>query len=96
MSNKIEKMISNFKLKYDYIIIDTAPTLLVSDTYNIFKFFDLTLYVSRQNVTKKHLIEHINKLYRSKLNLNLCVVLNGVTKKGNLYNYNYGYNYGYN
>ena len=96
MSNKIEKMISYFKEKYDYIIIDTAPTLLVSDTYNIFKFFDLTLYVSRQNVTKKHLIEHVNKLYRSKLNLNLCVVLNGVIKKGNLYNYNYGYNYGYN
>lgn len=96
MSNKIEKMISYFKGKYDYIIIDTAPTLLVSDTYNIFKFFDLTLYVSRQNVTKKHLIEHVNKLYRSKLNLNLCVVLNGVIKKGNLYNYNYGYNYGYN
>ena len=45
-------MISYFKGKYDYIIIDTAPTLLVSDTYNIFKFFDLTLYVSRQNVTK--------------------------------------------
>ena len=41
---------------------------------------------------KKHLIEHVNKLYRSKLNLNLCVVLNGVIKKGNLYNYNYGYN----
>lgn len=97
------------KQKYDYILIDTAPVGLVSDTMTIAKLADLVLYIVRANYTLKADIEFINTLYENNRIPNINLILNAVKQKdasrsyyssygryGKGYrNYGYGYGYGY-
>jgi len=79
------------KKDYDYIILDSAPTLLVADSQAILEKSDAVIYLTRCNLTEKELINHVLKLNK---NNNLGVVLNGVGEK-NAYTYGYGYGYSY-
>lgn len=82
---------------YDYIIIDTAPTLLVSDTLTFMSEIDFTLYVVRSGVTEKQLISYSKKLVDDKKIAQMGYVINDIDFKGSYgYGYNYGYGYGYN
>jgi len=54
---KTEEMFTDLEEIYDYIIVDTAPTILVTDTFLINKWADLTLYVVRAGYTEKKLLE---------------------------------------
>ena len=71
---------------------------MVSDTFELSRFIDKTIYVLRQNHTDKKILEFIEELHtNNKLN-NISLVLNSVgsnKKYSYLYNYKYGYNYGY-
>ena len=80
---------------YDYIIIDTAPVGLVTDTLQISRISDLTVYVCREDYTAKESFELINSLAASSKLKNMCIALNGIdmSKKKNGYYYGYG-NYG--
>lgn len=92
MNKKIKDLFDNLKTKYDYIIVDTAPVSLVTDTLLIAKYADATIYVVRANKIDKEMLRIPNDLYRdNKLN-KLTMVLNDsdVTK-----GYGYGYGYGY-
>ncbi|MGO3019247.1 MAG: tyrosine-protein kinase family protein, partial [Anaerococcus sp.] len=80
---------------YDYIIVDTAPTILVTDTIMISNKADITLYLTRANYTDLRLLDHIKDLKRHQKLKNIGIVLNGVKQSGR-YSYNYGYGYGYN
>ena len=84
---------------YDYIVIDSAPCILVSDTFQISKFADASVYVVRSNFTEKHILEYIDDLNKSgKLN-NMGIVINeiGASKRfGSNFSYGYSYKYGYN
>ena len=82
------------KKEFDYIIVDTAPTLLVTDTMLISQYADLTLFVVRAGFTDKNLIEFSKGLNSTKKLFNMAYVLNGVGK-GKKQSYNYGYGYGY-
>ncbi|WP_179351506.1 GumC family protein [Winogradskyella vidalii] len=95
-NGRFKKLIEEAKLKYDYIIVDTAPTILVTDTMLISQLADVTIYLARANYTEKKLLNYSKDLFESgKLN-NVAYVLNDVdTKKSYGYGYNYGYNYGY-
>ncbi len=88
------EFIQKAKEEYDYVIVDTAPTMLVTDTLLISKYADATLFVLRAGITDKKLLHFSKELYKNKKLNNMAYVLNGVgkTKKGN---YNYGYAYGY-
>lgn len=88
------EFIQKAKEEYDYVIVDTAPTMLVTDTLLISKYADATLFVLRAGITDKKLLQFSKELYKNKKLNNMAYVLNGVgkTKKGN---YNYGYAYGY-
>ncbi|MBD0850798.1 P-loop NTPase family protein [Maribacter arenosus] len=77
----------------DYFIVDTAPTLLVTDTLLISQYADLTLSVSRARFSDKRLIEFSKNLNSSKKLYNMANVLNEIGL-GKFRNYNYGHGYG--
>jgi len=94
-SNRFETFIEEARSKYDYVIIDTAPTVLVTDTIMISQYADVTLYLTRAGYTDIRLIEHIKDLNKHHKLKNIGIVMNGLVEKG-AYTYNYGYGYGYN
>ena len=80
---------------YDYIIIDTAPIGLVSDTSLVNRVVDMTLYVAREGSTTKDCIDFVNVLYdEQKLN-DIQIVINGVNMGRRGYYYRRSYYYGY-
>src|SRR5699024_1620673 len=59
MRDRFGELIRKAKENYDYIIVDTAPTIVVTDSLLISRYADLTLYVIRSEYTDKRLLEHI-------------------------------------
>lgn len=94
MSDAAFEMIAELKSRYDYIILDTPPVGLVSDALELAHFADVTLYIVRQNFTKKDMITLLNNRYSREELRNVSIVLNGFEVKAK-YGYGYGYNYGY-
>ena len=78
MSDRLEELIAELKKEYDYIIIDSAPVGVVSDTFLINRVIDLSIYVSRQNYTPKEMTEIINDIHNNNKLNNMGLVLNGV------------------
>jgi capsular exopolysaccharide synthesis family protein len=96
-NGRFETLLEEASTQYDYIIVDTAPTISVTDTLLISKFADATVYVTRANYTEKNLLEHANALAKNKKLKNMAYVINQVGASiGSKYGYNYGYGYGYN
>ncbi|MDL5514670.1 polysaccharide biosynthesis tyrosine autokinase [Arenibacter sp. M-2] len=94
-SSGFEKFITAAKKEFDYIIVDTAPTMLVTDTLLISKFADATVFVTRSGLTDKRLLEFSKNLHKTKKLRNMAYVVNGVGNgKAKRYNYGYGYGYG--
>lgn len=94
LSGRFQKLIAEAKQDYDYVIVDSAPTILVTDTLLISKVADLSVYAVRAGVTETKLLQHVKELQRDKKLNNMGVVINGIdSRKG--YGYNYGYGYGY-
>lgn len=97
MSDGMKDLIEELKHKYDYIILDTPPVGLVSDALELAQYCDVTLYIVRQNFTKKEMITLLNnRIKRGELN-NTSIILNGFQNKakyGAGYGYGYGYGYG--
>jgi capsular exopolysaccharide synthesis family protein len=97
ISDAMREMIEELKLKYDYIILDTPPVGLVSDALELAQYCDLTLYIVRQNFTRKEMITLLNnRVKRGELN-NTSIIFNGFQNKakyGAGYGYGYGYGYG--
>jgi polysaccharide biosynthesis transport protein len=94
MGESMEEMIKELKLQYDYIILDTPPVGLVSDALELTQFCDVTLYVVRQNFTKKEMLTLVNNKNKTGELKNISIVLNGFENKAK-YGYAYGYGYGY-
>lgn len=93
MSKKVDLLFKDLKAKYDYIIIDTAPVSLVTDTLLIAKNADCFIYVARANFLEKRMLHIANTLYKEQKLPNMCLLLNDTnTTKG--YGYGYGYGYG--
>lgn len=76
---------------YDYIIIDTAPVGLVTDTITIGRVTDATVYVSRADYTPKSAFAYINELADTRKLPNVSVVINGIDLSMHKYGYYYGY-----
>jgi hypothetical protein len=84
------------KKEYDYIIVDTPPVSLVTDTLLIAKNADAFIYVIRANYLDKRMLGFIEDLYQQKKLPNLSLILNDTDlKKSYGYAYGYGYGYGY-
>ena len=64
--------------KYDYVILDTAPVGLVTDTIQIGKYADVTAFVCRADYTPKSSFGLLNNLHKENKLPNLCVIINGI------------------
>tara|TARA_Y100000766_G_C18915580_1_gene611126 strand:+ start:4623 stop:7022 length:2400 start_codon:yes stop_codon:yes gene_type:complete len=102
-SEKFAALLEELKGVYDHIIIDSAPCLLVSDTFEISKYSDKTIYIVRANHTSTEIAPFINENYIDHKLPKISIVLNSVGsssaygyKYGYQYGYKYGYKYGYN
>lgn len=95
MNDRVKMMFDYLEENYDYVVVDTSPSGLVTDTVLIGKYADLTVYVVRENYSDKRLLSIPEKFHKEKRLNNLAVLLNGVSKGfGNGYGYGYGYGYG--
>ena len=93
-NGKFDALMKEVVQHYDYIVVDTAPTLLVSDTQIISKNADITVFVLRAGQTDKRILDYLASLKKDEKLKNIKLVLNAVGKKS-FYGYGYGYNYGY-
>lgn len=93
-NGRYELLLDELKQTYDYIILDTAPLMLVTDTFLIADLADTTIYVTRSKYTEKPLIDFANKAIRSGKIKNVGFVLNDVAKSYFGYGNKYGYGYG--
>ena len=98
--NGLDRAIETLKKSFDYVILDTAPIGMVTDTLLIGRVADLSVYVCRADYTHKAEYTLINELSFEKKLPNLCTVINGVDLKKRKYGYYYGYgkygkHYGY-
>jgi len=87
-SDKTREFIEKIKEIYDYIIIDTAPVGVVSDSYFLMNYADVNIFLTRQNFTQKEPFIATMKEITSNKVQNMHLVLNDVTPKK-------GYGYGY-
>lgn len=94
-NGNLEQLINEAKEIYDFIVLDCAPTLLVTDTLLISHLADITVYLARANFTEKEILKYPRKLIDEKKLNNVGFVINGLGSKGS-YGYGYGYKYGYN
>jgi capsular exopolysaccharide synthesis family protein len=93
MDNKVDMLFADLKKKFDYIIVDTAPVSLVTDTLIIAKNADAFVYVARANFLDKRMLELPQKLYVENKLPNMSILLNDTNCKKQ-YGYGYGYGYG--
>ncbi len=96
----LDKAIDMLKNNFDYVILDTAPVGMVTDTLLIGRVADLSVYVCRADYTHKAEYTLINELSHEQKLPNLCTIINGVDLKKRKYGYYYGYgkyskHYGY-
>lgn len=95
-NGRFTKLIEEAKEEYDYIIVDTAPTILVTDTMLISQLADATVYIARADFTERNLLKFSRDLSETGKLKNMAYVINSVgASKSYGYSYNYGYNYGY-
>lgn len=105
MSNNMSSMIAQLREEFDYVILDTAPIGVVSDTFLICRHSDQQLYVTRANFSTKKSLKVLHDAVKSNKFASVYIVLNGVNMASNSYMYrrygeygryksqNYGYGY---
>ena len=92
-SNRFKELLDQVKKEYDYIIMDSAPVSLVTDTLLISKYADMFIYVTRAEYLDKRMLEIPRNLFKQERLPNMAMVLNDIdVKKG--YGTGYGYGYG--
>ena len=92
MNGRFDEILTYGESHYDYVIVDTAPINIVTDTLLFSQKADLFIYVIRANYLDKRLLEIPNKLYKDKRLPNMAVLINDTDLERG---YGYGYGYGY-
>ena len=94
LDGHLDMLFAELRKRYDYIIVDTAPVAMVSDTFLHDRISDMTLFVSRANYTPREMIDFINQITEQKRLKHIACVFNGVKNAKAGYGYGYGYGYG--
>jgi capsular exopolysaccharide synthesis family protein len=92
---QLDELIEKCKADFDYIILDTAPMGIVSDSFALNRFADVSLYIVRAEYTPKKNIEDATKLFLMNKVKNMYFVLNSSDYKKSSHRYGYGQKYGY-
>lgn len=87
----LETAIELLKEHFDYVVLDTAPIGMVTDTQLIARTADLTIYVCRADYTRKSEFSFVNELVVTKKLPRICIAINGLDLKKKKYGYYYGY-----
>jgi len=93
LSQRLPELILQLKEIYDYIIIDSAPIGIVTDTKTIMKYSDLNLIILRENYAQKEFISTIEKMIEKHQFKNIGFILNASKEVGGEYGYGYSYEY---
>lgn len=102
--NSMKQFFSSIEQEYDYVIVDTPPIGLISDTLVLQKYVDVNVFVLNTRYSRKREVDFIEKIVEENNLKNVGLVLNGVkvskwryyyAKYGYGYSYGYGYGYGY-
>jgi capsular exopolysaccharide synthesis family protein len=91
LSDRLGELFAELRKKYDFVIVDSAPVAMVSDTYQLARVCDMTVYVSRANYTTFELVDFINQTNEQQRLPKMVAVLNGADAKSIGYGYGYGY-----
>lgn len=96
-SANLELLFNALKERYDYVIVDTSPLYLVSDTFHLDKYADMTIFVTRANYISREMLPYIQDIYAEQKMRNMACILNASTGGKRGYGYGrYGYGrYGY-
>lgn len=87
----LDKAFEHLRSIYDYIILDTPPVGLVSDTLELGRLADVSFFVVRPEVTSKNDVDNINRIADAKKLPKVNLVLNGIDLKKKKYGFYYGY-----
>jgi capsular exopolysaccharide synthesis family protein len=105
LDRQVGKLFEELKVRFDYIIIDSAPVGLVSDAFTLSTYADASLYIVRHGYTLKRQLSMVEDLYMQKRLPNMGLVINDIQTQGRYkgyygygggtyYGYGYGYGYG--
>jgi tyrosine-protein kinase Etk/Wzc len=96
LSEKMKELIRYAKENFDYVIIDTPPAGLLSDSVYLIQYVDASIFVLNTKTSTKKVITFIETLVEDNNLKNINLLLNGVKHMGRRYYYQgYGYSYGY-
>ena len=87
LSNRLDALFDELRNRYDYIIVDSAPVAMVSDTFSLMRIADAVIYVCRANYTQREYIRYCNNLVTDGRLRNVSLVVNAT-------NSSQGYGYG--
>ena len=93
MSERVSELMDEVRDQYDFIIVDTAPLMLVSDTLLISEYADQTLLVTRAHETELNVLDFPLKLHEEGKIKGISFVVNGVKDTNLGYGGRYGYGY---
>lgn len=91
LTTRVKELIDALREEYDFVIIDSAPMAMVSDTFSLARYANAVVYVSRANYTKRHFIKYLNEVVANGQLHNVAAVLNDTNPR---YSMGYGYGYG--
>ena len=87
----LSKIFDILKQHYDYVLIDTAPVGLVTDTLQVGKYCNISVYICRADYTPKASFNLINSLAEEGKLPNMCIGINGIDLSMKKHSYYYGY-----
>ena len=90
---KFDEMIAYLKTQYDYVILDSAPVMLVSDTLHLVENAEVVLYIVKSDFTEKDMINFAAGFRQENRIKNMAFVLNSVKPENTRYGDKYGYGY---
>ncbi|MCW3076603.1 MAG: hypothetical protein JWO32_1212 [Bacteroidetes bacterium] len=96
LTEKMKELITYAKAHFDFVIIDTPPAGLLSDSIYLIEQVDASIFVLNTKSSNKRVIAFIEELIETNNLSNITLLLNGVRHMGSRYYYQgYGYSYGY-
>jgi capsular exopolysaccharide synthesis family protein len=90
-SDRLDQLIAVLRKQYDYIILDSAPVAMVSDTFVANRVSDMTVMVARVDETTIDMTTYANSLAEQNRLNNMVCVLNAVEREDLPYGHSYGY-----
>lgn len=96
LSPKVQQLLVELKSKYDIVIVDTPPIMLISDSMVLMRHIDVGLFVLNTDKATRSGVKYIEELLQSNKIENTALILNNIkAKKWRYYYSKYGYRYGY-